>query len=205
VPGPVALGDEPVERRAQRLLARAGEHLLGGGVEQHDALVVVDGDHRVHGGVEDAPQPRLAPRDHRRVAHAPRDVAQDHRVELVALLDVLRDRGLDRELGAVGAQRVEHRLPAHGARGHAGLPELAHVPRVGGAEALRDQHLDRLSDHRRARPAEGAFGGGVELHHALRLVHGDDRVHGRLDDAADPRLGLSKGVLGHAPLLALAV
>ena len=39
---------------------RTPEHLFGGGVEQHDALLLVDADDRIHGGVDDAFHPRLA-------------------------------------------------------------------------------------------------------------------------------------------------
>jgi hypothetical protein len=59
---------------------------------------------------------------------------------------------------------------------------------MGGAEALGDEHVEVLPHHRAAGPAEDALGGGVELDHALALVHGDDGVHGGLDDAAHARL-----------------
>jgi hypothetical protein len=55
-------------------------------------------------------------------------------------------------------------------------------------EPLRDEHLEGLSQHGAARASKHVFGGGVELHHALLPVDGDDGVHGRLDDAAHARL-----------------
>jgi hypothetical protein len=106
----VALRDEPRQRRADGLLARADEDVLGRLVEEHDVLALVHGDDGVHGGIEDAAQARLAARQHLRGAHPLGHVAQDHGEELVAVLAVLRYRGLEGKLAAVGAQPVEHGL-----------------------------------------------------------------------------------------------
>ena len=43
------LGNETHDRLAQCLRDRASKHLLGGRVKQHDALVEVNRDNRVHG------------------------------------------------------------------------------------------------------------------------------------------------------------
>jgi len=55
-----ALGQEALERAAERLLPRQAEQLLGGSVEEHDLLLSVDGDHRVHRRVDDRREPGLA-------------------------------------------------------------------------------------------------------------------------------------------------
>ena len=143
-----ALGDEPRQRRADRLLARAAEHLLGRLVEEHDVLALVHGDDRVHRRIEDAAQPRLAAREQLLGAHALGHVAQDHGEQLAAVLDVLRDRGLDGKLLAVGAQAVKHHLRSHPARGGRGGAEALDMPLVSAAETLRKQHVEALAEHR---------------------------------------------------------
>ena len=51
--GPKSLGEEPVQRLAQRLLAPHSKHLLRRRVEQHDALRAISGNHGVHGRAND--------------------------------------------------------------------------------------------------------------------------------------------------------
>jgi hypothetical protein len=118
------------------------------------------------------------------------DVAQDHGVDLAGRRRELRDRGLDRELLAVRAQAVHHRAArAHAARGHAGLAEAAHVARVLGAVALRHQFLEGFAEHLGGRPAEDLLGGAVVQHDALLFVHGQDPVHGRVEQARQAGFG----------------
>ena len=50
-------GDEFIQGRAQRFLAGAPEDLLGGAVEQHHALRLVDRDDGVHGRLHDGGEP----------------------------------------------------------------------------------------------------------------------------------------------------
>ena len=57
-------GDEPVERRAQRLARRTAKHVFRGVVEQYDHLRVVHGDDGVHGRRNDAREPRFAVTKH---------------------------------------------------------------------------------------------------------------------------------------------
>ena len=73
---------------------------------------------------------------------APRDVAQDHGDRSLPRLAALRDRRVDRELGAVGTQRPTWCV-AHAPAGDAGAAELLAVRVVRGAEALRDEALQR--------------------------------------------------------------
>jgi hypothetical protein len=40
--------------------ACTAEHILGGGIEQHDALAIIDGDDRVHRRSDDARKANLA-------------------------------------------------------------------------------------------------------------------------------------------------
>ena len=60
VAGAVAVGDEAVEGLPQRVVGRHPEHPLGRGVEEEDALFLVDRDHRVHRRADDADEARLA-------------------------------------------------------------------------------------------------------------------------------------------------
>ena len=121
---------------------------------------------------------------------AGRDVAEDRSEELLVAFDVLRDGGFDRKFRTVGAHAVQHGLRAHSARGHRGGCEAFDMSLVRLVEALGNQHLERLADHRRPRPQEYALGRRVELHDALLLVDGDDRIHRRFDDAAHSRLDI---------------
>src|SRR5207247_2612312 len=75
-----------------------------------------------------------------------RDVAQDHRVELLARDDALRDPRLHRELVAVPAQRGQHALAAHLAAADAGLAERPDERVVTVAKTRGDEALDRLPD-----------------------------------------------------------
>src|SRR6185437_9799225 len=86
-----------------------------------------------------------------------------------------------------------------------GAAEALDVARVRPAKTLGEEHLDALAEHGRARPAEDALGGAVEEHHPLLLVHRDDRVHRRLDDAAHAGLGTAKREVRHLPLGELPV
>jgi hypothetical protein len=144
-----------------------------------------------------SPQGVPARRRAQRAAHAlglglgvpaQRDVAQDHGVQAPAALESLRDRGLDRELLAVGAQRPQRRDIAHPAAGDPGAAEMLDVGAVRGAEALRDEALERAADRLVARAAQQLLGRAVEEHDVLPLVHRDDGVHGRVDDRAEARL-----------------
>src|SRR5690349_12634089 len=60
VRGPVTLGDEPVDRRADSLRARASEDLLRRLVEYHHLLVFVYRDDRVHRRMDDPAEARFA-------------------------------------------------------------------------------------------------------------------------------------------------
>src|SRR6185295_15134815 len=91
-------GDELVEGLADRLVSGAAEHPLGRQVEEHDVLVVADGDDRIHRRVDDARQPRLALEEGRGRPPAFRDITQDDGEELLARHLDLRDRSLDGEL-----------------------------------------------------------------------------------------------------------
>ena len=189
-PSRIALGQEPGERRADRLLPRAAEHRLGGSVEHHDALRPVDGDDRIHRGIEDAAQPRLAAREPRLRLHAVADVAQDEGEELALVLDMRREGSLDRKLGAVGAQRQHQLAFAHAHGCHAVLGEALEDSALLGTVPFRHQHVERSALDRAARPAKGRFGSRVEHQHALVFVGHDDGIHRRLHDLRQLGLGL---------------
>ncbi len=127
---------------------------------------------------------------------AQRDVAQDHRVEVLPGLAGLRDRGLDGELGAVGAHRPQRGRVAHAPAGDAGAAELLDVGVVRGAVALRQEAVQRCADRLLAPHAEDLLGGAIEQHHVLRCVHGDDGVHRRVHDGVQARLALAGAPLG---------
>ena len=121
---------------------------------------------------------------------APRDVAQDYRVEPLAVLADLRDRGLDRKLLAVGAQAPQHARVAHAPVGDAGAAEPLHVRAVRRAEARGDELFQSGAERVVLRAAEQLLRRAVELHDALRFVDRDDGVHRRVHDGGEPRLGM---------------
>jgi hypothetical protein len=100
-----------------------------------------------------------------------------------AALGDLRDRGIDGKFLAVGAQPRDDALVAHAPGRGAGLAELLHVPVVRGAETLRDEALQGRTQRLGLRDAEHLLGCRVEEDDLVRLVDGDDRVHGRLEDS----------------------
>ena len=112
---------------------------------------------------------------------APGDVAQDHRVEAVAAFARLRDRGLDREFLAVGAQRPQRGGVAHAPVGDAGVAEVLDVAVVRGAEARRQEARRASSRAPRAR-LQRKIGSAAWLNSTMRcvLVDGDDGVHRRV-------------------------
>jgi hypothetical protein len=190
--GAEPLGEEAVERPAERIRGGAAEHLLGRGVEQDDALARVDGDDRVHRGPDDRVEPLLAgaglPLEQSSFgSHALGDVAQDDRQELFASHRRLRYRRLDPELAAVGTQRPKRRLEPHASRRLPGAAEPLQVRAVDGPEPLGDETLERAAERLRGAAAEHLLGRGVEHDDALGSVDRDDCVHRRLNDRVQPR------------------
>jgi len=51
-------------------------------------------------------------------------------------------------------------------------------------EAFWDESFDGTPDRFIRRTGEYSFRGGVEQHNVLGIIYGDDRVHGRPDDAS---------------------
>ena len=114
------------------------------------------------------------------------DVAQDHRVEPASARLELGYRGLDRELLAVRPPAEDHAEGAHAPAGRAVRAERVHVVPVRRPESLRNEDVEGLPLCLRRGPAEHLFRRGVEFDDALRVVDGDDSVHRRADDAAQP-------------------
>src|SRR5262249_4212282 len=100
----------------------------------------------------------------------------------------LRDRRLDGELAAVGAQRPERGDVPHAAARDAGRAEAPDVVAVRAAEALRDEAIERPADRLFAAHAEYLFRGAIEKHDVLLLVDRDHGVHRRIDDRREARL-----------------
>ena len=169
------------------LVARTSEHRFGRGVEKHDVLRRVHGDDGVHRRIEDAAQARLAARELRLRVDALGNIAQDHREEFLPFLAVLRNRSLDRKFSAVGAQSLQHHLTAHAPRRRARAAEALDMRAMSFAKTLGKQLVQWLPKDRVARPAECAFGGGIEHDDMLALGDRDDRVHRGFDDVADAR------------------
>ena len=108
--------------------------------------------------------------------------------------------GLDRELLAVRAQPPDVPELPHAPARLSGAREAVHVLPMRGAEALRDQDVERAADHLGALAPEHPLGGRIEQHDPLRLVDRHDRVHRRVDDARKARLALAALALGGAQL-----
>ena len=181
------LRNERCKRHADRLALRPAEHLLCGGIEHHDVLALVDGNDRIHRRIDDAAQLRFASREQRFGAHAFGDIAQDDGEEFGAAVDVLRDRRLDRKFLAVRAEGAQCAQSAHPTRRRARGAEALDVLAMDMAEAFRNQPIQRLTDHRFARPSERALGSRIEQNDSLRLVDGDYGIHRRFDDEHPPR------------------
>ena len=111
------------------------------------------------------------------------NVAEDDAEEPVAAHLDLGDGGFHWEFLAVGPQAAQGIQPAHPAIGPAGLSEVPHVPCVRLPETLRDEPIERTAKGLGGRTAEHDFGGGVEQHDPLPVVHGDDRIHRRRDNS----------------------
>ena len=80
--------------------------------------------------------------------------------------------------------------------GDAGLGEFLHVNGVGDTEALRNEAFDWQSQGLCLRTTEHLLGGGVEDDDVLLLIHGQDRVQGRVDQGFELRLALSQRGVG---------
>ena len=124
-----------------------------------------------------------------------RDVAQDHREQLLPAHCCMRDRGLDLELAAVRTQSPQRRLHPHAPRCLAGVAEALDVGPVRAAEPFRDEALERLADGIGCPATEHLLCRGVEQHDALIAVDGDDRVHCRAHDRLQAHLCLVHVVL----------
>jgi len=62
-------------------------------------------------------------------------------------------------------------------------------------EPPRNETFDGLSQDIRLRTLENPHGGRIEDYDALLAIHGDDRVHGRSDDAGHVGLGFTHRLL----------
>ena len=118
------------------------------------------------------------------------DVAQDHGIDVRAVLAGLRDRSFDRKLRAVAPQSRQDRVVAHPPGGDAGGAECLDVPVVGGAKALREEPLQRPADGFIPGAAEHLLRRQVEEQHVLLIVHHDHRIHRGLEDRGVARLSV---------------
>src|SRR5258707_5568046 len=59
--------------------------------------------------------------------------------------------------------------------------EILNMMFVSGAEAFRNEAVERLSDRIFRRKEEHLFSAAVEEDNALLVINGDDRIHGRAD------------------------
>src|SRR5262249_20245510 len=96
------------------------------------------------------------------------------------------DRSLDRKFQSVHAQSRKLAEATH--RPASGFAESADVLGMRGTEALRDKSAELLPHSFGSRAAEHPLGRSVEKDDALIIVHGDDRVHRRRDNARKPLL-----------------
>jgi len=122
-------------------------------------------------------------------AHALGHVAQDGREQPALGGLELGNRGVHRELFAIGTPAVDHRAVAHAPRGHPGLGKASDMFAMAGAKTLGDQPVQRLPQDLLKRPAEDPLRRAVVQHDALLLVHRDDGVHGGVEHARQQRYG----------------
>src|SRR5215208_1971496 len=102
----------------------------------------------------------------------------------------MRDRRLNWEFSAIHPQRQERALGTHRTSGDADPPEDAHMFAMSIAVSGRDETIEQLAARAAGRAAEHALGGSVPDRDALVVVNRNDRIHSRVDDAGQLRLGL---------------
>ncbi len=190
--GAMALGHQALDGRADGLRRGDAEHPFGGGIEQHDPLLLVDRDEGVHRRLDDALHSKAAFRQGVLGRFAFGDVAQDHRGQPFAADIDLRDRSLDGEFATVGAQAVDRPQGPHLAGGDAGFGEAMDMLGVGGPVALRNEPGDGFAQGLLRGQAEHALRGGIEQDDPLGVVDGDDPVHGRGHDPFKPAHGFDR-------------
>ncbi len=133
------------------------------------------------------------------------DVPQDHRRQMFAADFDMRDGRLDRKFLAIGPQAADGPEGAHLAVGHARLDEVPDMSFVRPAQPFGHEHGERLVDRFFSGQPKHLLGGGIEQDDPVPLVHSDDGVHGRLDDALEPAPCSAKLLIeGRRPLREVA-
>src|SRR5207302_4250479 len=139
-----ALWDKLVERFTDGVLGRVKKHSFSRCIKEHDALLFVDGDNRVHRRANHSGKLLLALPQVLFSLFTLGDVhnrSQDHH-PLFGLQRIQTD--LDRKLAAILPQAVEITTGAHGPRRGIGDEAVA-ISRMMRVETLRHEHFDRLS------------------------------------------------------------
>ena len=122
-------------------------------------------------------------------------VAHDGQVQVLAAVDLVRDGHLGWKSLAIAAQGLHHGIAPHGTRGAALGREVTHPLAMCAAECHRNQPVQWLSHRLRFGVAEHVRRRRVEDADAQIAIHGDDGVHGRIDDAGQVRaVALQRGL-----------
>ena len=181
---PIVLGDDELERPADRLGLGVSEDARRGRVPRHDPAGVVGGDDRVDRRLGDGAELLLG-------LHPLADVADDARVVALIVEEPRRQRELDRELRAILSERRE----LDGRADHVGLATAAHAMDGGAmqvAEPLGDDELELAPDRLGLGVPEEDGGGTVPAADDALGIRGDDRVGRRLHDGTELRLRLAQ-------------
>ena len=108
----------------------------------------------------------------------------------------LRDGSFDREFLAVSPETHQRAGRVHRSAGNTCVSEPADVLPMGFAEPERDEFIQRLTEGLFRRAAKNLLCRPVKDDNPLVVIHRNDRVHRGTDDAEQPVLALSKGILG---------
>ena len=159
---------------------RIAEYALSGRIEQHNAALPIDGQHRVLGGFDQALQPCLA---------APhfRNIPDESGIMnfFVFRGRYLRDRQLERKSLAVLAPSLHCADAADGAW-LAGLFIAGDIAVMLGRVGLGHEIVDLASDNLISAIAEDSFRGGIEQDDATAPVDGNNRVLSSIDKTLEP-------------------
>ena len=174
------LGHEQFDPLADEFLTAVSEEPLRLRVDQDDAPVPVDDDHRVGRGLQQVLESLLG-------LLSVTDVADRHGDERLVVHVEGAQADFHRELGAILPQPGELEAGSH--RPDARLrEETAPVSRMRRTDTFRDEDFHRLAQELRPGIAEHPFGLCVDNRDVAVTVHDHDRIRRRFEQAPELRL-----------------
>src|SRR5574340_459605 len=179
--------DEPSHELLDRIARQARELL----VAVEDAAALADDD-ALEGGGGKQRQPLFALAQSAFVEYALADIAQDDGEEPAALHLDLGNGSFHLEDLAIGPPAMHTARAGQLAAAYPGTGEGAHLSSMPLAGLFGQQRLDGLAEGFGSRQAEHQLGCRIELHDPMAVVHADDGLHGRLDQARENLFALAR-------------